>query len=97
MGSRMDGRDGRQCRPGRRQSAGRRKFAPVTALALGISGYKLDEVDEMSTTAQVKLLQFLQDKQIFALGSDTSIDVDVRVLASTDFGIQQSVSEHRFR
>jgi hypothetical protein len=38
MGSRMDGRDGRQCRPGRRQSAGHRKFAPVTALALGISG-----------------------------------------------------------
>jgi DNA-binding NtrC family response regulator len=57
----------------------------------------LDQVDEMSPTAQVKLLQFLRDRQIIPLGSDTSVEAEVRVLAATDFGIHHSVSERRFR
>jgi two-component system response regulator AtoC len=57
----------------------------------------LDEVAEMSANLQAKLLHVLQDKQFFRLGGETTIDVDVRILAATNVDIQQAMAERRFR
>jgi two-component system, NtrC family, response regulator AtoC len=57
----------------------------------------LDEVAEMSSRLQAKLLHVLQDKQFFRLGGETTIEVDVRVLAATNVDIQQAISERRLR
>ena len=57
----------------------------------------LDEVAEMSANLQAKLLHVLQDKQFFRLGGETTIDVDVRILAATNVDIQQAMAERHFR
>jgi DNA-binding NtrC family response regulator len=57
----------------------------------------LDEVAEMSANLQAKLLHVLQDKQFFRLGGETTIDVDVRILAATNVDIQQAMAKRRFR
>jgi two-component system, NtrC family, response regulator AtoC len=57
----------------------------------------LDEVGEMSANLQAKLLHVLQDKQFFRLGGESTIDVDVRILAATNINVQQAIAERRFR
>lgn len=57
----------------------------------------LDEVAEMPASLQAKLLHVLQDKQFFRLGGETTIEVDVRILAATNVNIQQAMAERRFR
>jgi two-component system, NtrC family, response regulator AtoC len=57
----------------------------------------LDEVAEMSANLQAKLLHVLQDKQFIRLGGETTIEVDVRVLAATNVDIQQAISERKLR
>jgi len=57
----------------------------------------LDEVGELSPTAQVKLLRFLQDRQVTRLGGIKPIDVDVRVLAATNRDLLTAIGEERFR
>jgi len=57
----------------------------------------LDEVAEMPANLQAKLLHVLQDRQFSRLGSETTLEVDVRILAATNVDIQQAMAEHRFR
>lgn len=57
----------------------------------------LDEIGEISLGAQVKLLEFLQDKNIFRVGGVKKIKVDTRIIAATNRVLGQEVEEGRFR
>ena len=57
----------------------------------------LDEIGEMSTRTQVKVLRVLQDGDIRKLGSTTSKKVNVRVITATHREIETLVEENRFR
>ena len=57
----------------------------------------LDEVGDMSLSAQAKVLRALQENRISRVGSDKDIKVDVRVLAATNKDLMKEISEGRFR
>jgi two-component system response regulator AtoC len=57
----------------------------------------LDEITEMSTRLQAKLLHFLQDKQFIRLGGNHNIHVDARVLAASNSIVESDVEKGRFR
>jgi two-component system response regulator AtoC len=57
----------------------------------------LDEIGEMPTTLQAKLLHVLQDQQFSRLGGRNTISVDVRILAATNVNIQQAIAAKRLR
>ena len=76
------------------------------ALAKGKIGYFeeanggtifLDEIGEIPLTSQVKLLQVLQSKKIYRVGSAKPIDVDVRVIAATNMDIKEAIRDGKFR
>ncbi len=76
------------------------------ALAKGKTGYFeeanggtifLDEIGEIPLTSQVKLLQVLQSKKIYRVGSAKPIDVDVRVIAATNMDIKEALRAGKFR
>ena len=57
----------------------------------------LDEIGEMSTQMQAKLLHVLQDGSFSRLGGRVSTQVDVRVLAATNIDMQAAIAEKHFR
>lgn len=57
----------------------------------------LDEVTEIETQTQAKLLKFLDSKKLRRLGGDKQIDVDVRVVAATNREIKEEVTKGVFR
>ncbi len=57
----------------------------------------LDEVGELSPSAQAKLLRVLQEGTIEPLGMDGSIKVDVRILSATHSDLRQKIREGKFR
>ena len=57
----------------------------------------LDEIAEMSTHLQAKLLHVLQDHQYSRLGGRHLVDTDVRVLAATNVDVQEAMKTGRFR
>ena len=57
----------------------------------------LDEIAEMSTHLQAKLLHVLQDHQYSRLGGRHLIDIDVRVLAATNVEVHQALKSGKFR
>ena len=57
----------------------------------------LDEVGEMSPRMQAKLLRVLQEKEIQRVGSEESLEVDVRVVAATNRDLEEDVRDGRFR
>lgn len=57
----------------------------------------LDEVDTLSTKAQVTLLRFLQDQHFRPLGSSHELRCDVRVIAATNQPLSAMVQDGRFR
>lgn len=57
----------------------------------------LDEIGEMPTALQAKLLQVLQDGTFSRLGSRTTIKVDVRVIAATNINIKAAIGQRTFR
>lgn len=57
----------------------------------------LDEIGETSQAMQVKLLRVLQEGTFFRLGGQSTIHVDVRVIAATNKRLEDLVEEGRFR
>ena len=57
----------------------------------------LDEIGDMSLSAQAKVLRALQESRISRVGSDKDIKVDVRVIAATNKELKEEISEGRFR
>lgn len=57
----------------------------------------LDEIGDMSLSAQAKVLRALQENKISRVGSDKDINVDVRVLAATNKDLKKEIEEGRFR
>ncbi len=57
----------------------------------------LDEIGDMQTSLQVKLLRALQEREVVRLGGRRPIPVDVRLVAATHQDIEALVREGRFR
>ena len=57
----------------------------------------LDEVGDMSLSAQAKVLRALQENKISRVGSDKDIKVNVRVIAATNKDLKQEIEEKKFR
>jgi len=57
----------------------------------------LDEVAELSPSAQVKLLRVIQDGEIEKIGRTRSLTVNVRIIAATNKNLATEVNEGRFR
>ncbi|MGB3590047.1 MAG: sigma-54 dependent transcriptional regulator [Nonlabens sp.] len=57
----------------------------------------LDEIGDMSLSAQAKVLRALQENKIQRVGSDRDIKVDVRILAATNKNLKQEIQDKKFR
>ena len=57
----------------------------------------LDEISEMTSTMQVKLLRVLQERTVRPVGSTSEIAIDVRVIAATNLDLDKAVAENVFR
>lgn len=57
----------------------------------------LDEIGDMSLSAQAKVLRALQENKVTRVGDDKDIKVNVRVVAATNKNLQKEIEEGRFR
>ncbi len=57
----------------------------------------LDEIGDMSLSAQTKVLRVLQENELTRVGSDKSIKVNVRVLAATNKNLKSEIEKGNFR
>ncbi len=57
----------------------------------------LDEIGDMSLSAQAKVLRALQENKISRVGTDKDIKVDVRVVAATNKNLQKEIADGKFR
>ncbi|MDH3629993.1 MAG: sigma-54 dependent transcriptional regulator [Gammaproteobacteria bacterium] len=57
----------------------------------------LDEITEMDLGLQAKILRVLQEKEVERLGSNQVIELDVRIIATTNRDLRHEVREKRFR
>ena len=57
----------------------------------------LDEIGELPLAVQPKLLNVLQDKQVYRVGSTESKPVDVRIIGATNRDLKKMVEEGKFR
>ena len=57
----------------------------------------LDEIGEMTTALQAKLLQVLEDQQFSRLGGRSTVRVDVRIVAATNVEIRRALARREFR
>ena len=57
----------------------------------------LDEIAELSLDSQAKLLQLLQTKHYFPLGSNQPVPADIRLISATNVSLEQAMKEGRFR
>ena len=57
----------------------------------------LDEIGDMSASAQAKVLRALQENKITRVGGEKDIKVNVRVLAATNKDLRKEINEGRFR
>ncbi len=57
----------------------------------------LDEIGDMSLSAQAKVLRALQENKITRVGSDKDISVNVRVVAATNKNLKEEIEKHHFR
>jgi formate hydrogenlyase transcriptional activator len=84
---------------------GREKGAYTGALSKQVGRFELangstlflDEIGDLPSEVQVKLLRVLQEKQIERLGSPKTISVDVRIIAATNHDLEKAVREGGFR
>ncbi|MCG8482467.1 MAG: sigma 54-interacting transcriptional regulator [Clostridia bacterium] len=57
----------------------------------------LDEISELPYKVQAKLLQFIQEKKFYPVGSNTSIDVDIKIITATNRDLKKMVEMGNFR
>ncbi len=57
----------------------------------------MDEIGDMSLSAQAKVLRALQENRICRVGSDKDIEVDVRVVAATNKNLRSEIDKGNFR
>lgn len=57
----------------------------------------LDEIGDMSLSAQAKVLRCLQENVISPVGSDKDIKIDVRVIAATNKNLREEIEKGNFR
>ena len=57
----------------------------------------LDEITEMNLALQAKILRVLQEKEVERLGGTSIIELDVRIIATTNRDLRQEVRDKRFR
>ncbi len=57
----------------------------------------LDEICDMSASAQAKVLRVLQEQQFERVGGNETITVDVRVISATNVNVKRAIEEERFR
>lgn len=57
----------------------------------------LDEIGNLSLSLQAKLLTVLQNRKITKLGTNNSVDIDVRVICATNGNLKEMVREGKFR
>ena len=57
----------------------------------------LDEIGELPVDVQAKLLRVLQEGTLEPVGSDRTVQVDVRILAATHVDLERAIAERRFR
>src|SRR5215212_213707 len=57
----------------------------------------LDEIGDMSKSAQAKVLRVLQEGEVEPVGSATVVKVDVRVIAATNKNLEEEIRNGRFR
>jgi len=57
----------------------------------------LDEIGEVNSMTQAKLLRVVQEKEFERVGSSTSIKVDTRIVAATNKDLKKEVRQNRFR
>jgi len=57
----------------------------------------LDEIEDLGSASQTKLLKLIQDKQIQPVGSSEPIEIDVRIIAATNRHLETLTVRNRFR
>lgn len=57
----------------------------------------LDEIGDLPLHMQAKLLRVIQEKEIERIGSNTTQNIDVRIIAATNRKIEQMITEKKFR
>jgi len=57
----------------------------------------LDEIATIAPATQVRLLRVLQERELERVGGEETVQVDVRIIAATNVGPEQLLSEHGFR
>ncbi len=57
----------------------------------------LDEITNLPSIAQAKLLRVIQERKVQRIGSTESIDIDVRIITATNLNFSQSVKQGKFR
>jgi len=57
----------------------------------------LDEIGDMSLNMQVKLLRVLQERTFERVGSNKSIEADVRIIAATHRDLEEAITDGKFR
>ncbi len=57
----------------------------------------LDEIGDMPLYLQAKILRVIQDKKIERIGSNKSIDLDIRIIAATNVDLLKNIKEQKFR
>lgn len=57
----------------------------------------LDEICDMSASAQAKVLRVLQEQQFERVGGNETITVDVRIISATNANVKRAIEEERFR
>jgi Nif-specific regulatory protein len=81
--------------PGAHSTATRKVDGKVAAAEGGT--LLLDEIAELSPSAQAKLLQLLQSKQYYPLGATTPLHANVRIIAATNADLNAAVARRTFR